>query len=51
MEQAERLSSPGKLQAIGTAEGVVAPAESPAQRARENLVLVLLSHHEFVTLR
>ncbi len=50
-EQAERLSSAGKLQPIGTGESVVAPAESPGARARENLVLVLFSHHEFVTVR
>ncbi len=50
-QQAERLSSPGKLQPLGTGESVVAPAEKPDDRARENLVLVLLSHHEFVTVR
>jgi hypothetical protein len=27
------------------------PASDPALRARENLVHVLLNHHEFVTIR
>ena len=50
-EQDDRLSSAAKLQPIGTGESVVPPAESPGERARENLVLVLFSHHDFVTVR
>ncbi len=32
-------------------EPLVGPADDPRQRARENLVLVLFNHHDFVTIR
>jgi len=51
-DQAARLSSPGALTAFttGPAPGV-APSTDPAQRARENLLLVLFNHVDFVTIR
>jgi hypothetical protein len=50
-QQRERLASPARLNPLGTSDTVVPPADHPGDRARENLVLVLLSHHEFVTVR
>jgi hypothetical protein len=49
--QAALLAS-GGLEAFANGQpGPVPPSPDPAQRARENLVHVLLNHHEFVTLR
>ena len=51
-DQAARLAEPTKLSAfsIGDKPSVL-PSEDPAQRARENLVHVLLNHNDFVTIR
>ena len=51
-EQAARLADPLKLTpfASGDASGVP-PSADPHQRARENLVHVLLNHNDFVTIR
>ena len=49
--QGDRLKQPEKLTALGASDGVVERSDDPATRARENLVLVLFNHHEFVTVR
>jgi hypothetical protein len=50
--QTELLSNPTKLTtAPGGAATAVKPASDARQRARENLVHVLMNHHEFVTIR
>ena len=49
--QAGQLGQPERLHAIGAAGTRVAASSDPRQRARENLVLSLFSHHEFVTIR
>jgi hypothetical protein len=50
--QAMRLQDPGALTAFeGTAECEVPPSADPRERARENLVHVLLNHNDFVTIR
>ena len=47
--QAELLKDPKKLTPFGGAEQAsVAPSKDPRQRARENLVHVLLNHHETI---
>jgi mono/diheme cytochrome c family protein len=50
--QSDLLASPQRLtrQAIGVAANV-APAADPVQRARENLVHVLINHNDFVSVR
>ncbi len=48
-EQAARLASV-KSKADQTNDGSK-PSRDPGQRARENLVLVLFNHHDFVTIR
>ena len=54
--QRAQLSAPDKLTpfdekaSTGTLSAV-APSEDATQRARENLILVLINHHEFVTVR
>ena len=48
-EQAARLAS-AKSKADQTNDGSK-PSRDPGQRARENLVLVLFNHHDFVTIR
>jgi len=50
--QAKRLSDRSRLTpfAVGPASSVL-PATDPAQRAREDLVHVLLNHNDFVTIR
>ena len=48
-EQAQRLGK-GPQPTTG-ADDVAVPAASPDLRARENLVHVLMNHHEFVTVR
>ncbi|MBI3464669.1 MAG: DUF1553 domain-containing protein, partial [Planctomycetes bacterium] len=50
--QADLLANPTRLSAVqGGAATTVKPSGDARQRARENLVLVLLNHHEFVTIR
>jgi hypothetical protein len=49
--QAEVLREPAKLTAInGGPKATVAASTDPAQRARENLTLVLYNHNDFVTI-
>jgi hypothetical protein len=51
-DQAALLKDPAKLSAFPPGpDAVVPPATDPAQRARENLVLVLFNHNDFVTIR
>jgi hypothetical protein len=51
-DQAALLADRKKLTAFGAgASGPVPPAADAALRAREGLILVLLNHHEFVTIR
>jgi hypothetical protein len=48
--QARRLADPSTLAAFSSGgENSVKPAADPAQRARENLVHVLLNHNDFLT--
>jgi hypothetical protein len=50
--QAGRLGDAGGLTAFGGGvEATVEPADDPVERARENLVHVLMNHHDFVTVR
>ena len=50
--QAALLAEPAKLQAFQGGEAPsVPPSQDPAQRAREDLVHVLLNHNDFVTIR
>jgi hypothetical protein len=49
--QGRQLAEPAKLEPLNDAAGPVAPSKDPKQRARENLVLVLFNHHDFVTIR
>jgi hypothetical protein len=50
--QAALLADPGKLSAFETgAAAAVPPSKDPQQRARESLMLVLLNHNDFVTIR
>jgi len=51
-EQAELLSDPKKLQRFASGTSApVPPSPVPHQRARENLVHVLMNHNDFVTIR
>ena len=50
-EQENILTNPSKLQVLGSKPNRVPPAPEPAQRARENLILSLFSHNDFVTIR
>lgn len=51
-EQAAALASPASLSAFTAGPAAaVPPSADPTQRARENLVHVLLNHHDFVTMR
>jgi hypothetical protein len=51
-EQSNRLSNRSELDAFGAGDaGPVPPSWDPAQRARENLVHVLINHNDFVTIR
>lgn len=51
-EQAETLSNPSTLQRFaGGAASKTKPSTDPVERARENLVLVLMNHNDFVTVR
>jgi len=50
--QTRLLSQPKKLTPFGKGQTIsVPPADQPHLRARENLVLVLLNHNEFLTIR
>jgi hypothetical protein len=50
--QAALLADPAKLAAFGGGLAIEPKAASdPAQRARENLVHVLLNHHDFISVR
>jgi hypothetical protein len=49
-EQAKRLAASADLTPfVGGADAKVTPSADPDQRARENLVHVLMNHHDFVT--
>jgi uncharacterized protein DUF1549/uncharacterized protein DUF1553/cytochrome c len=51
-EQSKRLSDAASLSAFTAgAAASIPPSSDPAQRARENLVHVLLNHNDFVTVR
>ncbi|MBL8794259.1 MAG: DUF1549 domain-containing protein [Planctomycetia bacterium] len=51
-EQTQLLSDPKKLTTYGGGPPApVPPATVPHQRARENLILVLMNHNDFVTIR
>jgi mono/diheme cytochrome c family protein len=50
--QTDRFRKPQDLKAFsGAGESPVKPASDPRQRARENLVHVLLNHNDFLTIR
>ena len=49
--QARQLSDTEKLDLLGETANSVAADSDPHQRARENLILVLFNHNDFVTLR
>jgi len=50
--QSKRLADPAALAAFAAGpENTVKPSPDPHQRARENLVHVLLNHNDFVTVR
>ena len=49
--QAQQLADSAKLELLGNATNAIPPSSDPVQRARENLVLVLLNHNDFVTVR
>ena len=50
--QTQLLGQPEKLTAFGKGQTIsVPPGAKPHLRARENLVLVLLNHNEFLTIR
>lgn len=51
-DQTAKLSDPKSLTAFSAGPAAsVPPSNDPAQRARENLVHVLLNHNDFVTVR
>ena len=50
-EQAGILSDTTKLKVLGTKANRVPPSGDSRQRARENLILALFSHNDFVTIR
>ncbi|MEX0679590.1 MAG: DUF1553 domain-containing protein [Pirellulales bacterium] len=49
--QSRRFADPAALEAFTGAENPQKPATDPHERARENLVHVLLNHNDFVTVR
>ena len=52
LRQGSRLAEPSRLTPFDSGpEASVAPAADPSQRARENLVHVLLNHSDFLTIR
>ena len=48
--QTGQLADPTKLELLSQTADAVPPSTDPAQRARENLVLVLFNHNDFVTI-
>ncbi len=51
-QQSQRLAESDKLTPFGgTVEAATPPSDDPHQRARENLVHVLMNHNDFVTVR
>ncbi|MCE9524881.1 MAG: DUF1549 and DUF1553 domain-containing protein, partial [Planctomycetales bacterium] len=50
-EQAQRLAAPGLSAFTAGAAASIPPSPDPKQRARENLVHVLLNHNDFLTVR
>jgi hypothetical protein len=50
-EQSRQLANPKKLELLGKNANAVPPAKDHTQRARENLVLVLFNHNDFVMIR
>jgi hypothetical protein len=50
-EQAQRLAAPGLSAFTAGPTASVAPSTDPKQRARENLVHVLMNHNDFLTVR
>src|SRR5262249_11432580 len=50
-DQARRLAAPAPGAATAAPKDTSRPAGDPALRARENLVLVLFNHNDFVTIR
>ncbi|MFO0825744.1 MAG: PSD1 and planctomycete cytochrome C domain-containing protein [Gemmataceae bacterium] len=50
-EQTALFAKPGKLTPFPAGPAVTPPATDPGQRAREDLVHVLLNHNDFVTVR
>ena len=51
-EQAALVRNPSRLTPFPASAGaVVPPSADPGQRARENLILVLFNHNDFVTIR
>ena len=51
VRQSRQLADPASLELLGTGEELVPPSLDPAERARENLVLVLMNHNDFLTIR
>jgi hypothetical protein len=49
--QAQSLSQPTKLQPLGTTANRVPASGDSKVRARENLILVLFNHNDFVMIR
>lgn len=50
--QATQLADPARLSLfVGEKKAEVGPSSNPPQRARENLIHVLLNHNDFVTIR
>ena len=50
-EQAVLFAKPEKLTPFPAGPAVAAPSSDPVQRAREDLIHVLLNHNDFVTIR
>ena len=51
IDQARRFSDPKQLTPFVGEAATVKPSDKPEQRARENLVHVLMNHNDFVTIR
>jgi hypothetical protein len=49
--QARQLADPTKLNPLANSGDAVPASTDPVQRARENLILVLFNHNDFVTIR
>jgi hypothetical protein len=50
-DQAALYAKPEKLTPFPPGPAVTPPSADPAQRAREDLIHVLLNHNDFVTVR